>query len=145
MENKRLFGKMCYLHRQMCRDNNQLFAEYGVTPVQMHALIFIHRQTKSGEKVCQKDVEKVVNLRPSSVSTLLSNLEKEGFLVRTVSEGDARTKYLELTEKGKYVCIKDKLFMESCDGAIQTALTEGEQQEFDRLLQKIIDTISIVK
>ena len=145
MENKRLFGKMCYLHRQMCRDNNQLFAEYGVTPVQMHALIFIHRSTKAGQKVCQKDVEKVVNLRPSSVSTLLSNLEKEGFLVRTVSEGDARTKYLELTEKGKYVCIKDKLFMESCDGAIQTALTEGEQQEFDRLLQKIIDTISIVK
>lgn len=141
MENKRLFGKMCYLHRQMCRDNNQLFAEYGVTPVQMQALIFIHKSTKAGQKVCQKDVEKVVNLRPSSVSTLLSNLEKEGFLIRTVSEGDARTKYLELTEKGKEICIKDKLFMEGCDGAIQSALTEDEQRQFDRLLQKIIDTM----
>ena len=41
-DNKRLFGKLSYLHRQMRRENNQLFAEYGVTPVQMQALIFIH-------------------------------------------------------------------------------------------------------
>lgn len=141
-ENKRLFGKLCYLHRQMCRENNQLFAEYGVTPVQMHVLIFIHKISKSGQKVFQKDIEKQINLRPSSVSTLISNLEKDGFLTRTVSEGDARSKYLELTEKGKYVCIKDKLFMESCDGAIQNALTEEEQEQFEKLLKKIIDSIS---
>jgi len=59
-----------------------------------------------------------------------------------VAEGDARTKYLELTEKGKYVCIKDKLLMEKCDGAIQSALSEEEQEQFDRLLDKIIQTIS---
>lgn len=141
-ENKRLFGKLCYLHRQMCRENNQLFAEYGVTPVQMHALIYIRKSEKAGLKVCQKDVERQINLRPSSVSTLISNLEKDGFLIRTVSEGDARSKYLELTEKGKCLCIKDKLFMESCDGAIQNALTENEQNEFEKLLQKIIDSIS---
>lgn len=142
-ENKRLFGKLCYLHRQMRRENNQLFTEYGVTPVQMHALIFIHKSVKSGQRVCQKDVEKQINLRPSSVSTLISNLEKDGFLVRTVSDGDARSKYLELTEKGKYVCIKDKLFMDSCDSAIQNALTEEEQEVFEKLLQKIIDKITV--
>ena len=82
-------------------------------------------------------------MRPSSVSTLISNLEKDGFLVRTVSDGDARSKYLELTEKGKYVCIKDKLFMDSCDSAIQNALTEEEQEVFEKLLQKIIDKITV--
>ena len=125
----------------MRRENNQLFAEYGVTPVQMHALIFIHSNAAHGERVCQKDVEKQINLRASSVSTLLSKLEKDGFLVRTVSEDDARTKYLELTEKGKCVCIKDKMFMEKCDGAIQSALTEEEQSQFETLLEKIIQTI----
>ena len=142
-ENKRLFGKLCYLHRQMCRENNQLFTEYGVTPVQMHALIFIHKSVKAGQRVCQKDVEKQINLRPSSVSTLISNLEKDGFLVRTVSDGDARSKDLEITEKGKYVCIKDKLFMDSCDSAIQNALTEDEQEVFEKLLQKIINKITV--
>jgi len=126
----------------MCRENNQLFAGYGVSPVQMHALIYIQKNTLSGNKVCQKDVERQVNLRPSSVSTLISNLEKDGFLVRTVSDGDARSKFLELTEKGRCICVKDKQFMESCDSAIQSALTESEQEKFDKLLQKIIDSIT---
>lgn len=126
----------------MCRENNQLFAEYGITPVQMHALIFIHVNTKQGKKVCQKDVEKQINLRASSISTLLSNLEKDGFLVRTVAEDDARTKYLELTEKGECLCIKDKMLVDACDGAIQSALTEDELTQFETLLEKIIQTIS---
>ncbi len=142
MQNKRLFGKLCYLHRQMCRENNQLFAEYGVTPVQMHALISVQRGIKEGKAVCQKDVEKQINLRPSSVSTLISNLERDGFLIRTVSDGDARTKRLELTDKGRDLCIKDKMLMDSCDGAIQSALTEDEQNQFEKLLNKILSSIA---
>lgn len=67
---------------------------------------------------------------------------KDGFLKRTVSEGDARSKHLELTEKGSYICIKEKLFMDSCDSAIQNALSPQEQEELEKLLQKIIDSIS---
>lgn len=142
MENKRLFGKLSYLHREMCRENNNLFAENGISPVQLHAMIFIYKSTASGERVCQKDVEKRINLRASSVSTLLSNLEKGGFLVRKVSEGDARTKYIELTTKGKDICIRNKLLMDECDSVIQAALTEEEQAEFEKLLNKILNSIS---
>lgn len=141
-EDKRLYGKICYIHRQMCRENSQLFSEYGISPVQLHALVFIEKMTQSGERVCQKDIERKINLRPSSISTLISNLERDGFLTRTVSEGDARTKYLALTEKGKNVCFKDRLLMDRCDGAISAALSEDEQKDFDFLLTKIISTIS---
>lgn len=140
--NKRLFGKICYIHRQMCRENTQLFSEYGVNPAQMHALVFILKSTKAGIKVCQKDVEREINLRASSVSTLISNLERDGFLIRTVSGGDARTKFLELTEKGECVCIKDKILMDKCDGILASSLTEEEQEVFDGLLKKIIEKIS---
>lgn len=142
MENKRLFGKICYLHRQMCRENNSLFSENDITPVQLHALTFINRSSANGESVCQKDVEKKINLRASSVSSLISNLERNGFLIRTVSEGDARTKFIELTEKGKAVCFKNKQLMDECDGIIQAALTEEEQEEFEHLLNKILDSFS---
>ncbi len=118
MENKRLYGKMCFLHRQMYRENIQLFAKYGVSPVQMHAMVFIRKSSMKGEKVMQKDVEKFINLRASSVSTLISNLESKGFITRTVSEGDGRARYIELTEKGNNICLKDKQLMEKCDGAI---------------------------
>lgn len=142
MENKRLFGKLCYLHRQMLRENTLLMNDYGVTPVQMHALIFILKSGKEGKNVCQKDVERWVNLRPSSVSTLLTKLEKDGLIVRKICNDDARTKYLELTEKGKEVCHKDKLFMDKCDRIIESALNEEEQQTFDGLLTKIMNAIS---
>ena len=138
MENKRLYGLLFCLHRQMSRDNHKLFAEYGISPVQMQVMIFIKRQTKEGKNVCQKDIEKCVNLRASAMSTMLTNLEKSGFITRTVADGDARTKYVRLTEKGDDVCLKDKLLIEKCDGIVQSALTEEEQETFKNLLLKIM-------
>ncbi len=138
MENKRLYGLLCCLHRQMSRDNHKLFSEYGITHVQMHALGFIRYENDEGRRVCQKDIEKHVNLRASAMSTMLTNLEKSGFIVRTVAEDDARTKYVELTEKGKNVCLKNKLFMDKCDEIVQSALTEEEQEAFKNLLLKIM-------
>lgn len=126
----------------MRRDNNAAFSDYGVTPVQMHALVFVYKCGKDGQKVCQKDVERELNLRPSSVSTLLSNLERDGFLTRSQADGDARTKFAVLTEKGKSICIKNKLLMDKCDEAIQSALTEEEQKSLDALLSKVIDGIT---
>ena len=141
MENKRLYGQICYLQRQMNRENNYLFAENGINPVQMHTLVFVHIQTKEGKSVCQKDIEKHVNLRASSVSTLLSSLEKAGLINRTVSGGDARTKYVTLTESGEGICKKNKMLMDKCDGVIQSALSEEEQETFKNLLDKIIAEI----
>ena len=124
----------------MRRDNHKLFADYGISHVQMHAMVFIKVETDEGRSVCQKDIEKQVNLRPSAMSTMLTNLEKSGFIVRTVSDGDARTKYVTLTEKGKSVCLQNKLLMEKCDGIVQSALTEEEQETFKNLLLKIMAT-----
>ena len=141
MENKRLFGLINYLHRQMSRENNQLFTDYGVTPVQFNAILFVFIQNKKGKNVCQKDIERHVNLRPSSVSTLLTTIEKSGFILRTVAEGDARTKFVTLTDKGKVLCGKNKLLMDKCDARIQSALSEEEQETFANLLNKIIAEI----
>ena len=142
MENKRLFGKICFLQRQLYRESNRELAEQGITPVKLQALIYIIKSEHSGNKVCQKDVEKQLNLRPSSVSSLLKSLEKEGYITRTFQDGDARTKYLELTDKGTKLCAKNKLFMEKCDEAVQSALSEKEQDELQKLLEKIIAKIS---
>lgn len=141
MENKRLYGRICYLQRQMSRENNYAFSEYGITPIQMHVLTFVHKSTIEGKSVCQKDIEKYINLRPSSVSSLLSTLEKTGMIVRTVSEGDARTKYVTLTKEGEDICIKNKLLMEKCDALVESALTEKEQETFISLLDKILAEI----
>lgn len=142
MENKRLFGKLCLLQRQMYRRNSKLFTDLGITPVQMNALVFIHKNTVKGDNVMQKDVERHIGLRPSSVSTLLTNLEREGYILRTVDGVDARAKFLTFTQKGVDLCLKNKMLMDECDGEIQRALSEEEQKEFENLLSKIINSVS---
>ncbi len=145
MENKRLFGLVCYLHRQMSRENNYIFADYGITPIQLNALMFTYVKNKNDEKVCQRDIERHVNLRPSSVSSLLSGLQNSGFINRSCAASDARTKYVTLTEKGKSICEENKLLMDKCDGLIQSALSEEEQETFKNLLKKIIAEIPAEK
>lgn len=142
MEDKKIFELICYLHRQMSRENNILFSEYKLSHVQLHVLFYVDKCVKTGENVCQRDIEKQLNLRPSSVSTLLSNLEKEGFIVRTVSDGDARTKYIRLTESGLNICDKNKLLIDDYDKAIRSSLNDEEQKALRNLLTKIIDSLN---
>lgn len=125
----------------MSRENGLLFAEYGITPVQMDALVFVMFQNKNGKNVCQKDVERYLRLRASSVSTLITALERKGFLTRTVSDGDARTKYITLTDEGMLLCNKNKILMDKCDGLVQSALTEEEQEILISFLNKIMAKI----
>ncbi len=137
-----LFAKLCYLHRQMKRSNVKLFEEYGLTPIQFHALSIIRSAQERGETARPKDVENGTNLRPSAVSSMLTTLEKRGFVARRQDEADARQKCLELTPEGMKASDDDKSHLDECDEVIQSALTDEEQEEFDTLLNKIIVQIN---
>ncbi|MCD8309015.1 MAG: MarR family winged helix-turn-helix transcriptional regulator [Clostridia bacterium] len=141
MENERLFGLICYIHREMERRGSVNLAETGVSGAQFQAMIFIHVSEKHGKKVCQRDIEREINLRPSSVSSLIKNLEAQGYLTRTYSTGDARQKFVELTDKGREVCLMNKEMMDKNDSIIQEVLTKEEQEELKRILLKIADSI----
>ncbi len=142
MENRRLFGLMCYVNREMERRNSENLAAVGLTSAQLQTLVFVHRSALSGKKVCQRDVERELNLRASSVSTMLSNLTAEGYITRNFAEGDARTKFIGLTEKGEDLCLINRELMDKCDAMIQDALTEEEQERFKELLIKIFNRIN---
>ena len=138
MEKKRLFGRMCCLHALIVRKIDSLLSEYGLNGMQMHTMIFVKIKNMRGEKVCQRDVERETGLRPSSVSSMLSNLERSSFIVRTPSEEDARTKYITLTPEGDELCEKNKELMNNADHIIEDALTEEERANLSELLFKII-------
>ncbi len=138
MEKKRLFGRMCCLHALLVRKIDSLLSEYGLNGMQMHTMIFVKIKNMRGEKVCQRDVERETGLRPSSVSSMLSNLERSSFIVRTPSEEDARTKYITLTPEGDELCEKNKELMNNADLIIEDALTEEERANLSELLFKII-------
>lgn len=141
MENRRLFGLICYVHREIERRNSVSLSSFGISGVQLQTLVYVHMNATSGKKVCQRDVERVLNLRPSSVSTLISNLTAEGYVMRTSSEGDARVKYIELTPKGEELCLKNRELMDKCDEIIQSALNAEERASLQSLLLKIMKNL----
>ena len=141
MENRRLFGLMCYVNREMERRNSENLSSFGISGAQLQTLVYVHRCTLRGEKVCQRDVERELNLRASSVSTLLAGLTSCGYVTRAFAEGDARTKFIELTPKGEQLCLKNRELIDKCDAIIQDALTEEEQVQFKELLIKIFNHI----
>lgn len=129
---------MCCLHALLVRKIDSLLSEYGLNGMQMHTMIFVKIKNRRGEKVCQRDVERETGLRPSSVSSMLSNLERSSFIVRTPSEEDARTKYITLTPEGDELCEKNKELMNNADLIIEDALTEEERANLSELLFKLI-------
>ena len=141
MENRRLFGLMCYVNREMERRNSENLSSVGLTGAQLQALVYLHRNSLNGIKVCQRDVERELNLRASSVSALLANLTSDGYVTRNYADGNARTKFIELTEKGEKLCLKNRELMDKCDAIIQDALTEEEQMQLRELLIKIFNHI----
>lgn len=138
VENQRLFGAICSLHRAIVRSNDINLSEYGISSVQLHALVFIRIKSLHGEQVCQRDIERATGLRPSSVSSMLSNLQRGGFLTRTSPIDDARTKYIALTDKGVELCEKNRELMDKCDERICAALSSEEQHTFISLINKVL-------
>lgn len=145
MENKRLFGKICAIQRNMSRVNNAIMSGSGVSPVQMQTLITLHRAEFDGKELCQKDIENELSMRPSSVSSMLVNLENGGYIERCYSKDSARTKIVTLTEKGRQLCIDNKKIVDECDYAVMSALTPEEQEMLDYLLVKILKDIDSKK
>ncbi len=141
MENKRLYGKICAIQRNLSRTNNAIMSGSGVSPIQMHTLIALHKAEYTGKNLCQKDIERLLSLRPSSVSSMLVNLERGGYIMRSCPKDNARIKIVSLTEKGRNLCINNKKTLDECDNIVMNALTPEEQDTLDYLLTKILKDI----
>ena len=93
------------------------------------------------EDVYQKDLEKVVGLTKSAISTILSRMEEKGYIERQPVRDDARLKRIVLTERGTET---QNLMQKSLDEADQNfvkGLSPEEQQELIRMLQIIYNNM----
>lgn len=120
------------------REMHRLMAErlrrQGLSHAQIHLLGYLAFKRESGMRCSQTDIRReCCNTRSSSVTSLLQNLEKEGFISREAGE-DARRKYIVLTEKGLRVAHECKLFASQ----VEEAFTEGFTQEEIELFRTFI-------
>lgn len=97
---------------------------------------FLSEETKVRE-VFQKDIEEEFNIRRSTATGMLQNLEQKGYLKREPVPYDARMKRIVLTEKAIQ---QDQVIQSHIDAfhmQLEHGITLEEKTEFLRILDKI--------
>lgn len=105
-----------------------------ITP--MHAKI-IMTLYKSNEPLCQKDLEGPISCNKSTMSSIISTMEKNGLLTRKVSDADSRINYLVLTSKGLEIVD----FLKEDRAYTEKVLTDGISDDEYTTFFKVVDKI----
>ena len=115
------------------------FAEAGLgelAGMQGPILGFLQKEGQQRE-IFQKDLEKRFNIRRSTATVMLQNLEQKGYIVREAVHSDARMKRIVLTQKTirHNLAIRDQI--DAFNKELEEGLTSEEKKMFLRILDKI--------
>jgi len=98
-------------------------------------LVIYHLAQQKG--LNQKDLVGKLNITPASVSSIVSQMESEGLLVRIQDEKDGRKFSLSLTEKGQSLVSHVIDSWLKIQEEITKGFTEDEKATFLRLLKQV--------
>ncbi len=110
--------------------------DHPITPPQVRTICFIANQ-EAGSVICQRDIEDAFDLKPSSVSLLLRNMEKSGLICRESVAGDGRLKSVQLTPYAQTLSLQLNQFGQEIENSISNGITPEEREIFLSVLQKI--------
>lgn len=143
MDEKIYIGKKInILAKRIHRKIDKEVSQYGMTAVQGRILGFIFRKSDKKD-IFQKDIEEELDIRRSSVTSVLQLMEKNGYIKRVSVTEDARLKKIVMTERGLEVQRKVYDSIVNIEESIRNELSNDEITTLvnliDRLTQKIGD------
>lgn len=121
---------------------NQFARANGVeqaTP--MHGWIIEYLYRHRNTPVFQRDIEREFSITRSTVTNILQLMERKGYIERRSVPQDARLKQLVLTEEGVRFHENTILSFKQTDDYVASLLTEEENAELLRLLNKLRDAL----
>ena len=124
------------------RKINQFARENGVeqaTP--MHGWIIEYLYRHRDAAVFQRDIEREFSITRSTVTNILQLMERKGYIARQSVAQDARLKQLVLTEEGIRFHENTIRSFHQTDDYVAGLLTEEENTELLRLLNKLRDAL----
>ncbi len=131
-----LLHRSSHLTRQRMDARLQRF---GATPVQAHIILFL--SCRANQTVTQRELERFLRVRPSTVNGLVDRLEEKGLLVRTVSSNDARSKVLRLTEAGRQQQKNLESGIRETEQIMSSGFSEEELAQLRALLGRVIENL----
>jgi MarR family transcriptional regulator, repressor for mepA len=132
-----LMGRIMIRMRQ---HGDQVTREWGLSPQAGRTLGYIEAAEKDG--VVQRDLAVASGTRAASVTALVQNLERDGWIERRTDPRDSRRKTLHTTPKAREVIGSWSGFWDRAEAEILAPLDAGERETLVRLLRKIDDAYS---
>lgn len=111
---------------------------YNITRTQWIALYYIN----INRLITQKQLADKMSLKEPSVVRLLDKMELLGWITRTSSENDKRTKTLELTESGKKIEREMLVVAETFRNDVVRDIPIEEIDIYNSVLSKMLRSIS---
>ena len=99
MDRIEVIGVLHKVDNQIKRKIDQVALKHDLTGIQAFFLKIIHDKSSEGD-LFQRDLEKMFDIRRSSVSTMISCVEKKGYIIRVSIPTDKRVNKIILTDEG---------------------------------------------
>lgn len=140
MEKKSLIHEIKRINGELFRCISNRYKRLNVEITPMHAKI-IMAIYKSDKPLCQKDLEGPISCNKSTMSSIISTMEKNGLLTRKISDTDSRINYLVLTEKGFEMADFLKKDRACTEWIISDGISEEEYTTFIKVIDKMRNNI----
>ena len=146
MKSKHVFGEdvgKCIMNtaHKIKFSLNSIFEQAGLTGLQARILGFVRFNSENGRDIFQKDIEAEFKIRRSSVSSVLDNMEKNGFIVRQSVKNDARLKKIVLTKKAQDISKQHYQTILRFENSLLENMTADEIATLKKLLDKVAENI----
>lgn len=129
------------LSHKIKRRIGKIGLEYGISTMQAKILGFIYNNSSKMD-IFQKTIEEEFDIRRSSVTSVLTLMEKNELIKRVSVSEDARLKKITITDKGIKIHKLVYKEIEKIEYTIEETLTEEELECFINSLEKLIKKIS---
>lgn len=135
-----LGGLIHKVAHKMKREIDHANQKLGVSGVQGRIIGYVRCESKNRD-IFQKDIEEHFELRGSSVTSTLQNLEKMGFIVRESIPTDQRLKRIVLTKKALDIHNQITKNIEQVEKEAFSSINKEEEQLLSDLLKRILNNI----
>ena len=137
---KNIGAKVQKLSHLMVQLKNRRMEHVGLTQQQANVIDYLYNHPD--RDIYQKDIAAHLALKNSSVTSLINNLEKNGFLTKVPDETDARHKKIVLTDKAcseHLVCLD---YVHAIEDRMMDGMSDEEKKTFNELLRRAISNIA---
>ncbi len=136
----KLFTAIHRLGRQMHRCAHSVGHADGYYREQSRLLMLI----AENEGVIQRDLAEEMDVRPSSMTEMLSKMEQLGLIYRQQDERDQRVLHIFLTEQGKNAAKDSQTATQKITGALFGGLTDDEIKQMLALTEKLCSHLDAI-